>query len=350
MIICMTAQAVTAPQQIQQTPAVLGRAHALVRPALEATVSQLHPSHAPLAGYCLGLTGADGKPLAGGQGKGVRQALVMLGSQAFGGDTGWLPAAVAIELTHSYSLVHDDIMDGDELRRHRPTAWKTFGVGQAILAGDALVALAYELMAADPRAFRRLASAVSLLISGQAADLAFETRPWAGQACVSLDEYRLMSAHKTGALMSCAVALGAVLAGADDRDLEPLAAAAIHLGLAFQATDDVLGIWGDPAVTGKPIWSDLRSGKKTFPIIAAAQSGTRAGERLVELLASGRLDEAALADAAQLVESAGGRRAAEREGERELDRALTAFDTAPISARAKADFEDLAWFLTCRSS
>ncbi|MDQ0988517.1 geranylgeranyl pyrophosphate synthase [Streptomyces sp. V2I9] len=124
-------------------PQILDRCRELVRPALVESVGRLHPLHAETAAFSLGWRGTDGEPLAGSQGKGVRQALAVLGAEAVGGSAAdAVPGAVAAELIHTFSLIHDDIMDGDETRRRRPTLWKAYGTGPAVLAGDALFALA----------------------------------------------------------------------------------------------------------------------------------------------------------------------------------------------------------------
>jgi geranylgeranyl diphosphate synthase type I len=247
----------------------------LVRPALAEAVGRLHPWVGEMAAYSFGWCEAGGAPAVAAGGKGLRQALAVLGAEAAGAsaDAG-VSAAVAVELVHTFSLLHDDIMDGDATRRGRPTVWKAYGTGPAVLAGDALFALAVETLASAPgnhvpSAVRHLSTALNDLVSGQADDLLFESRPWTGPEAVGPDEYRAMAEHKTGALLGCAAALGAVLAGAPAATVTALDRAGRHLGVAFQVIDDLLGIWGDPAVTGKPVHADLRRRKKTFPVLAA---------------------------------------------------------------------------------
>ncbi|MEU7333716.1 polyprenyl synthetase family protein, partial [Streptomyces parvus] len=228
-------------------PQILDRCRELVRPALVASVGRLHPWHAETAAFSLGWRGADGEPVPGSQGKGVRQALAVLGARAAGGsgEDGVL-GAVAVELIHTFSLIHDDIMDGDETRRRRPTLWKAYGTGPAVLAGDALFALAVSTLAeapgpGGPAAVRQLAGALGDLVHGQAQDLLFESRPWSGPGAVLPHEYRAMATHKTGSLLGCAAALGAALAGAPASTVEALDLAGRHVGVAFQAVDDLLG-------------------------------------------------------------------------------------------------------------
>ena len=177
-----------------------------------------------------------------------------------------MPGAVAVELVHNFSLLHDDLMDHDAERRHRATVWAVWGPSMAILVGDAMLALAYQVLA-DVRDESSVAAAAMLgtatqgLIAGQVEDLAFERR-----ATVRVEECVAMAAGKTGALLGCSAAIGAVLAGAPVETVAALQIYGEELGLAFQLVDDLLGIWGDSAVTGKPVGSDLRARKKSLPI------------------------------------------------------------------------------------
>ncbi|WP_317441606.1 polyprenyl synthetase family protein [Streptomyces collinus] len=299
------------PSAVQAPPLAAGLlddCRELVRPALAEAVGRLHPWVAEMAGYAFGWCEVGGAPADASGGKGVRQALALLGARAAGADArAGVPAAVAVELVHAFSLLHDDIMDGDATRRGRPALWWAYGTGPAVLAGDALFALAVETLATapgGPAAVRLLSAALADLVRGQADDLLFAARPFAGPQRVTPEEYRVMAEHKTGALLGCALALGAALGGASGPDVAALDRAGRHLGVAFQLEDDVLGLWGDPAVTGKPVGGDLRERKKTFPVLAALGSPT--ARRLPALLAEpGRAEEAAA-----LVEQAGGRAAA----------------------------------------
>ena len=267
-------------------PAGVGLARDIVGPAMEAAISRLSPEVQAVAAYHLGMTDAEGNPSGDGAGKALRPALALLSARAAGAPSErGVTSAVAVELVHNFSLLHDDIMDGDAERRHRPTAWTVFGVGAAILAGDALLALAQELLLEDnaPQglwAARCLSVAVQRLIAGQGADLAFEKRDDVG-----LTECLEMAGDKTAALMACACSIGAIHAGAAPSLAMGLAGFGAHIGQAFQLTDDLLGIWGAPDVTGKPVQSDLRARKKSLPVVAALNSGTPAGRELAGLLA-----------------------------------------------------------------
>jgi geranylgeranyl diphosphate synthase type I len=344
-----------------QTPEVLDRVRLLTVPAMRDAVARLEPSIARVAAYHLGWVDVSGAPVSGNGGKAIRPALAVLSAEAVGASPQVaLPGAVAVELVHNFSLLHDDLMDGDEERRHRPTSWKVFGPAMAILAGDALLALAEDVLLeapeeTSPRAARHLTEATDRLITGQAEDLSFESR-----LDVSVEECLAMTGNKTGALLACASSIGALLAGAPAAAVEALSGFGYHLGLAFQAIDDVLGIWGQPEVTGKPSWSDLRQRKKSVPVAHALSGGGRNGERLAALLGADhlagaraaeggpRLSDEDLALAAKLVEEAGGRDLTMAEARRQLDLALGRLDAVDAPSRARDELIELARFVTTR--
>jgi geranylgeranyl diphosphate synthase type I len=318
---------------------------ALVEPALRAAVDRLDDATADVCRYHLGFVDADGAELsAGAGGKQVRPLLALLSARAAGEDERYaVPAAVACQLVHDFSLLHDDVMDKDVERRHRRTTWAVFGVPAAILAGDALLSLAHEILSetASPTAgwaARCLGTATRRLIAGQAADLAFESR-----SDVTLPECLRMAEDKTGALIACSACLGAVLVDAPAALVLALAGFGSHLGLAFQVTDDLLGIWGDPERTGKPAGSDIASRKKSVPVVAALQSPTPAGRRLRQLyLSCDPIGEDDVRTAAALVEEAGGRDVAERLAREESDAALAALSALEQAGAAPDVVEELA--------
>ncbi|WP_165495375.1 polyprenyl synthetase family protein [Actinomadura roseirufa] len=309
---------------------LLGDARDLVLPALRAAVDGLHPDLARLCGYHFGWCDENGTPAGHGDGKYLRAALVSLSAQAAGAGTeSAVPGAVAVELVHNFSLLHDDIMDSDDRRRGRSAAWAVFGVPASILAGDALIALALGQL--TPLAgevgrdvTRLLVGALDEMICGQAADLALDTL---GVADVTTEHY-VAATGKTTALLSCCTAIGARLGGAPVTLADQLREATRHLGLSWQLANDVEDIWGDPVITGKPAFSDLRGGKKTFPVIAALRSGTPAGRSLATALDDARatvataVGESALSAWASAIEAAGGRARAERLSRDHLDRAV----------------------------
>ncbi|GLW63472.1 dimethylallyltransferase [Actinomadura rubrobrunea] len=356
--------AVPAPPADPPRPAaeVLAWSRALIGPALRAAVDAMPDGVRAVAAYHFGWQDEHGRPAAGGAGKALRPALALLSAEAVGGSAvDGLPAAVAVELTHNFSLLHDDVMDRDRTRRHRPTAWSVFGANAAILAGDALLACAFASLAdaadggAGPpsagrsdgvaaAAVRALGRAVLDLVEGQCADVAFEER-----TDVDVPECLRMAGRKTGALLAASCALGAAYAGAEPPRVGALRRFGERIGLAFQLVDDLLGIWGDPAVTGKPVHSDLRSRKKSLPVVAALASGTRAGDALSRLyLRDGPMSEEEAARAAALVDEAGGRAWARRRARRLKAEAFAALDAAAPADRPRAELRALADLVTDR--
>jgi geranylgeranyl diphosphate synthase type I len=328
---------------------VLAWSRDLIDPALRAAVDTLPDSMQHVAGYHFGWWDEHRRP-AGAGGKALRPTLVLLTAEACGGEPDdAVPAAVAAELVHNFSLLHDDVMDGDQTRRHRPAAWSVFGLGAAILAGDALLTLAFDVLAASghpagPDGMRMLSIAVQDLVDGQSADIAFERR-----ADVGLPECVSMAERKTGALLGCACALGASFGGAGPDQVDHLRGFGEQLGLAFQFADDLLGIWGDPEVTGKPVHADLLHRKKSMPVVAALTSDTPAGRELAALYHRDQaLTGAELTHAAELIDLAGGRAWSQAQADDLLGRAMHHLRSAGPTARAAAELGALARLATRR--
>ena len=331
-------------------PASLNRSRDAITPALRAALDLLDDKSRHQAAYHFGWTTAAGAPVAADGGKAVRPALALLSAQAVGAPAETaLPGAVAVELVHNFSLLHDDLMDGDQERRHRRTVWALWGPASAILTGDALLALAQEVLLDSglptaAAAARLLARTTRGLIRGQVQDLSFEQRTQ-----VSVEECLDMAGGKTGALLSASCAIGAVLAGAPDATVDRLALFGDQLGLAFQLTDDVLGIWGDPAVTGKSVHTDLRARKKSLPIsYALGRGGAVAAELSAWLSAPGEPSEAELRRAADLVAEAGGRDWALAEAARRMALGEAALRGVDLDAEAREELLALARFVVDR--
>ncbi|WP_431982425.1 polyprenyl synthetase family protein [Streptomyces qinglanensis] len=331
-------------------PACLSHSRATITPALRAAVDRLDHRSRHQAAYHFGWITAGGAPTRADAGKAVRPALALLSAEAVGASPETaLPGAVAVELVHNFSLVHDDLMDGDEERRHKRTVWKLWGPSSAILTGDALLTLAQEVLLdagtpAAASAARLLARTTRHLIRGQVQDLSFERRPY-----VTVDECLDMAADKTGALLSASCAIGAVLAGAPAATVDALARYGDETGRAFQLTDDVLGIWGDPAVTGKPVHSDLRARKKSLPVsYALQQGGTHSVELATWLSAPGEPGEEELRRAAELIDGAGGRDWALAEAARRMKLAEDALLGVDLDAGARGELLALGRFVVDR--
>jgi len=205
-------------------------------------------------------------------GKKLRPALVLLVCQAVTGEIN-APArnaAAAVELIHNFSLVHDDIQDRSQLRRHRPTVWSVWGMPQGINAGDALFALAQVVVLRDGSSLAsgmaaELNATALLLAEGQFLDIDLQE----GQSPASLETYQTMITRKTGALFASACRLGAMAGGASKQNQEAYAAYGLELGLAFQEQDDLLGVWGSAGVTGKPDAADVVERKRGLPAAMA---------------------------------------------------------------------------------
>lgn len=304
---------------------------------LRNAVGQLSPPLRHTAEYQFGWADEAGRPVRSHPGKLVRPCVALLCARAQGGAAeAALPAAVAVELVHNVSLLHDDVMDGDVMRRHRRAVWAAFGTDRAILLGDALLALAYRTVSALGRpSVAVLGDALLRMVEGQAMDLVLSEDRSAG-----LVEGMEAAAGKTGALLRCACRLGALSAGADDTRAGLFEEFGAQLGLAYQLSDDVLGIWGTERATGKPARSDLCSGKKSLPVLAALASGRPAGERLARYY--GRQPEPPrsareLTELARLVEEAGGREWAELRARQAHEEALAALERARPEPGAAAD-------------
>ncbi|MEU4355325.1 family 2 encapsulin nanocompartment cargo protein polyprenyl transferase [Streptomyces virginiae] len=337
----------------QEAAALLERTRETVNPELRRTVESLPGGMRRVAMYHFGWEHADGTPAGGGNGKAVRPALVLAAARALQGPGGGpvdhaVRAAVAVELAHNFTLLHDDVIDQDVRRRGRATAWTVFGTPDAIITGDAMMALALRLLAEDPHpaaaaASSRLSTCTIELCAGQQADCAFEQRP-----AVSLDECLTMATAKTGALLGCACALGALYAGAGPDEVDAMDAFGREAGLAFQLIDDLIGIWGDPGHTGKSAGADLIARKKSLPVVAALTSGTGAGEELAELYAGPMTGDDVLR-AADAVDRAGGRDWAQAHAADRMGRAVQQLSRAVPDLGAAGGLLALAEFVTRRT-
>lgn len=203
-------------------------------------------------------------------GKRVRPQLAMIASQMFGGkDEEVLPAALALEVFHNFTLLHDDVMDKADVRRGRPTVHVKWNENTAILSGDQMLIEAYKLLSGVPadklhivlQLFNQMATEIC---EGQQYDVDFES-----QEQVTIEEYLKMIRLKTSVLLANALQTGAYIAGADKQAQEALYQFGINIGLAFQIQDDILDVWGDPKTFGKAVGGDISCNKKTFVYLEA---------------------------------------------------------------------------------
>ena len=304
--------------------------------------------------YHLGWEDEQGRAVEASPGKLLRPAALLLVAETHGGSlVQAIPAAAAVQLVHDFSLIHDDIEDGSTQRRGRSTLWTFAGAAQAINTGDGLYTLArLSLLRLRERGVeeRRVLDAIAeldraclRLVEGQYRDISFE-----GRSDVGRDDYLAMIEGKTAALLAAAFALGGLLAGTSEPAVEALREFGLRVGLAFQAIDDVLGIWGDPAITGKPAGDDLISRKMTYPVISALKSGAAPSLAAAYRQAPGDpLDIAALG---KEIEAAGGRAATEQLADQQTAAAAAALGRLPIGADERALFEAFAVVATAREA
>lgn len=258
------------------TPDVLNRYRAPLTEGMQQAIAKQNPNLRSQIGYYFGLTTKEGEPIANPQlpGKLLRPTLLLVTYEGLGREGKFqraLPFALALEMTHNFSLVHDDIMDADDMRHGRETLHKAFNLARAINAGDALNNMADEAM--DEASFRprKMEEARAFvtgtrrrLLEGQDEDIQFE-----GRTDISLDDYDAMISGKTGAMIEAPIVLGAKLQGKRGRELTQFMLLGRLMGIAFQMQDDLLGIWGDGSKTGKSTTSDITKRKNAFPAVWA---------------------------------------------------------------------------------
>ncbi len=339
----ITASAVDGRHRYAHT--LLATARTAAQATMRAMVTRLDPDLARVCAYHLGWTDTT----AAGDGKALRPALAVAGAALIGveRELGARCAAV-VELLHNFSLIHDDIMDHDTTRRGRPTVWARYGTPTGVLAGDALFALAIatltEIDTPTRRGGRLVSDTMIELVRGQQQDLSFQARPWTGVDAVGVEEYVVMAGNKTGALLGCALALPAACTPTIPAAVvNALISTGRHLGVAFQAIDDILGIWGQENITGKPVCSDLTAGKKTLPVLTALAADTT--EVLARTLqGSTGVEEKDQGAAARAIVDAGGRRASRGIAERETARALTCLAGTGTDQRHHTDLRAIAAF------
>jgi geranylgeranyl diphosphate synthase type I len=310
------------------------------------------------ARYHLGWLDESLAPLASTErkkhgGKRLRGVLTVLASEACGGEGRTAaPAGAAIEFIHNFSLVHDDVEDNDEERRHRPTVWKLWGIPHAINVGSnmqAMVDVSVLRLAGrcSPetlvRAFHVVTNAIVRMTEGQFLDMAAQDATE-----MSLESYFRMTGGKTAALIEAALRVGALLGTTDEARVEALAEFGREFGLAFQCRDDYLGIWGDPALTGKPVGSDLIQGKRSLPVVHALNAAgpeSAAGRRLRQSLAA-REVEATL----EVFESVGTRAWVTEAVREHTEAAIAALERAAVTGPHGTAVRDIADYALGRES
>ena len=320
---------------------------------MRAVVQTTDPRHASLFGmlqYHLGWVDAAFNPCQAQTGKRVRPMLCLLTCESCGGD--WeqaLPAGAAIELLHNFSLIHDDIEDRDETRRGRPTIWAVWGKAQGINVGDTLFALVQLALARLSErnvpaatvvaALRLINHTCVTLTGGQYLDIGFESK-----SDVPVVDYLAMIERKTAALVACACEMGALIATARSDQRRCLRSFGHHLGLTFQMRDDILGIWGDPTLTGKPVGADIARRKKSLPILHGLEHSVELGT----LLAQETLSATDVRHATELLQKTNSRKYVEQLAREHHAQALAALEEANLQGPAAQAIHELAQTLLNR--
>ena len=307
--------------------------------------------------YHMGWADQDGNLLTApvSQGKALRPTLCLFACEAMMEDwTPALPAAAALEYIHNFSLIHDDIQDGDLERRHRPTVWALWGQPQALVAGNAMRSLADNtaLRLTERGVTWEKALRASTLLTqgyldmtrGQCMDLAFETR-----RDIRLQEYLTMISCKTGALIRCGTEMGTLIGSDGEESVKAFAACGAFLGLAFQIRDDVLGIWGDEAAIGKAVGNDIRRKKKSFPIVYALEAaGEVARRKLIDTYDKDSLDDEDVEDVLAVLDELDVAARAQEIICEQADLAVRQARKVSLPAWARRELEGLIDFLATR--
>jgi len=278
-------------------------------------------------------------------GKRLRPVILLSVCDMFGGDVpSAVPAAMAVEVFHNFTLLHDDIMDNAPTRRGRPTVHKRWGSNVAVLSGDAMVISSYDILSGAPadKLPQLLADFTSLgkgVCEGQLYDMEFERRG----SDVTLDEYIEMIRLKTAVLIAGAARMGAVLGGADEESCRRIYRFGTDFGLAFQIQDDLLDTYGDPATFGKEIGGDIAEGKKTFLLITAYNALDEEGRRRLDAeLASDRSRGEKLVRVKAIYDSVGVRESAGRAIRHYYDKAMAVLDSIDRPEESKSALRELA--------
>lgn len=326
--------------------ALLASQRAEIEAELKNSLAYREFSFYNLLRYHLGWVDSEGNPVETIKGKALRSTLCLLACKAVGGDSKKaLPAAVAVELLHNFTLIHDDVQDGDSERRGRPTVWAIWGKPQAINAGDAMHALAtLNLFRLRERgvspdkvlqALRILEESCLKIIEGQYLDLSFEE-----QSGIRVETYLEMVERKTALLFEGAAWTGALLGTEDEELIVRLRSYGKQLGLAFQIKDDILGIWGEEGKTGKPQGTDIRRRKKTLPVVHALERNPE----LDQIYRKEKLGEEEISMVLEILERSRSRNFAQRLAEEHSRRAISEMAELPLISPAKEGLKELARF------
>ena len=349
---------ISAARTDRKQPAQLPSMFADYRGAISAALKDALRGDLPvydMLRYYMGWADARGNPCVATEGKYLRPTLCLFACEATGGAISRaMPAAVALELIHNFSLIHDDIQDQDETRHHRKTLWAVWGVPKALVAGNILritADAALESLQRQGVERRRILPVVSQLtqaylemIEGQYLDISFE-----GRRDVGLRQYLDMIARKTGALIRCSFTIGALIGAPDPAAADAFRESGKALGFIFQVRDDILGVWGDEASTGKPVGADIRRKKNSFPVVYAMSQARGADKRrLLQIYEQDELADADVDDVLCIMDAVHTRAYAHSLAAEHGEAAVAALTAAELDKRALDEVEDLIEFLLVR--
>lgn len=351
----MTSSIRAADTGANRLPALFQRYRADIAGALRADLSRGDIPVYDMLRYYMGWVDLDGNPCEATQGKALRPTLCLFGCEAVGGSVhSALPAAVALEFIHNFSLVHDDIQDEDETRHHRLSLWAAWDVPRALLAGNVLRVVAdralERLLDGGMDCERALDIAGMLtgayldMIEGQWLDISYE-----GRRDIGIEDYMVMISKKTGALIRCSLDMGVAIGTTDEAKIRAFHSFGRSLGYAFQIRDDFLGVWGEEQATGKPVGADVRRKKSSLPIVYTMSRADGADRRELErVYGKDELDDGDVALALDVMERVDARGYAQRLAERHCASALDAVAGVEMADGVRRELEELVRFLLVR--
>ncbi len=305
--------------------------------------------------YYMGWVDTEGNATSGTEGKYLRPTLCLFACEAVGGSRAQaMPAATGLELIHNFSLIHDDIQDGDETRHHRKTLWAIWGVPKALIAGNVLRIVADAVLGGLQSnrvpsrrvllVISRMTQAYLEMIEGQYLDISFE-----GQREVGLNRYLDMIARKTGALIRCSFTIGALIGSQDVNDADAFTESGRALGFIFQVRDDILGIWGDERSMGKPVGADIRRKKNSFPVVYAMAQAEGADKRhLLSIYDKDEITDTDVEDVLHIMDGLNVREHAHALAVEHGEVAVGALASVEMQKQARADYQNLVDFLLYR--
>lgn len=337
-------------------PSIFDKHRSLLSKALKESLDNHSIDVYHMLRYYMGWDGIDGTAISATEGKSLRPALCLLGCQASGGYvTNAIPAAVSLELIHNFSLIHDDIQDGDRTRRNRPTLWVEWGIPKALVAGNVLRIIAdiyvQKLRSHQGIDTERCLKTIGLLteaylemIEGQFLDISYE-----GRSDVTVEQYMTMISKKTGALIRCALHIGSLIGTQNNDTALAFRECGRHLGYVFQIRDDFLGIWGDEKTTGKPVGADIRRRKNSFPVVYAMSCSSRKDRnRLTEVYRKTTLTDEDVVLVFDIMESSNVRGKSMSIATEHSEMAMEAITTIEIAPAIRKELYELSRFLLVR--